>query len=128
MCDITEDLKLCSCKDEAAPSIGAWSIKRYKDADWTELETGRCLTLHFDENDKSNIELIIDTLTNKYPFDFDYKPENGDILNISLNNNKRYEIEYTSDKWVNCEQLSDHLNKKIIIKKGTIKNSNTDHE
>ncbi len=122
MCSLSVDIKFCTCKDRLTPSFGTWTIKRYRNVDWMNLETGRYLVLNLDESDKENINIIINTLTNKHPFDFDYKAEEGDILNIYLNSGKQYEIEYSDKEWKNNEQLSDHLNKEIIIEKGNINN------
>lgn len=88
------------------------------------LETGRCSGFIFNKKDKNNIKVLSDALNFKDSFDFDYQPEEKDILNIRYNKNEKntkFEFEYRDGLWEVCEQLTEHFDLQLIIHKGKIK-------
>lgn len=131
MCDLNQDIKFCACRNLAADNshFSSWTLKRYIDQDWTKLEIGRCNMTAYKNSEQANAELIWLHLNTQDCFDFNYKPENGDILNIKTavdtNETVKYEFTFTDNQWQLAESISDHFNAKLVIHKGYLKNDAT---
>ena len=126
MCDFVKGLKLCTCP-EPLPNLkvaSTWTLKRYFNTDWMNLELGRCGLITYATNEKEISNLICLHLNTENCFDFDYKPVEQDTLNLELvlDTNKilKYEFAFENGQWELAESVSDHLNSKLIINHGYI--------
>ncbi len=122
MCELTRKLRLCTC-GEIIDADSNWTIKKFTGQDWMDIETGRCLLPDYSKKELLNAQSIQDQLNSSNCFDFDYTPDDKDVLNIKLkykNYTLKYEFEYQSTKWVFVNSISDHLNKDLEIFKGKL--------
>lgn len=128
MCDFTQDIKFCTCENllGGGSHFSIWTLKRYINQDWISLERGRCNTTTYENSEQANAELIWLHLNTQDCFDFNYRPANGDVLNIQTAANTdetvKYEFIFTDNQWQLAESISDHLNAKLVIYKGYLKN------
>lgn len=124
MCSLTNNIKFCTCKTKVLPDKEknwVWTLKRFTGTNWIDIEIGKCLALNFKEDDIANIATILAALENDTPFDFTYNPQELDTLNIYLTE-KSYEFVFKNSKWEEQNEISDHLNKKLIFQQGVIIN------
>ena len=107
MCEISDELKLCTCSN--AEELGNyWVLYRYN-KDKNELIVGeillpRIITLE----EIRNKDILLALLNKNNCFDFEYQPQNKDRLLISLQTNAEedfeeesiaYGFEYRNGKW-----------------------------
>ena len=125
MCNPKYQFKLCTCNDNSS-SKARWFLRRFNDSDWFNMEQGkgRCFHPKYTNINESTGQEIFEELNNNNCFDFEFIPEEGDILNIILSISGEelpYEFIYQANKWSMENSISSHLNKQYIIKRGTIK-------
>ena len=121
MCTLEHHLKLCTCSD-IDKSDSSWTLKRFKEDDWMDLESGRCLFPDYNDENIIIGEDILRQLDNNF-FDFKYVPEEDDTLDIVISISGKkipYEFIYKNHQWKIEGSISAHLNKKNIIKKGIL--------
>ena len=119
MCVSEHHLKLCTC-DDINKSDSNWTLRRFKGCDWMDVERGRCLSPDYTDQNILTGKDILKQLDNNC-FDFNYVPEEGDVLDIviSVSDKKTpYEFIYENHKWNIESSISSHLNKQYIVKKG----------
>ncbi len=107
MCEISDELKLCTCSN--AEELGNyWVLYRYN-KDKNELIVGEILLPRIITLEEIRNKDILLALLNKINcFDFEYQPQNKDRLLISLQTNAEedfeeesiaYGFEYRNGKW-----------------------------
>ena len=125
MCDTpSHGILFGRCAVPADDPRPQWTLRRYHGHDWADLEIGRCLQLHYPAQTQDFANQLIAALNNTPQFDFDYTPAEGDVLNVkpgagSLHN--IIELEFTAGQWQQQNQDSSHLNRKLTIGSGVIK-------
>lgn len=128
MCQISEQLKFCSCKDVNVSNGNYWILSRRNDK---YLKIGQTV---FEKNslkiDKYQIDKLLTRLNENSLFDFDYNPRKDDKLEINLKvNNKEFEYSfiYSKGKWeknsIYSQEMEDALPPYFdAFLKGKIKN------
>lgn len=115
--------KLCTCQQKLEPNTSFWTLKRFLDCDWQELEMGRCFYPKYSDNDKEFIEKINNCLNTANCFDNDYMPQNNDVLNLTFYQQDRQlklEFYFDNHQWKHSLSISEHLNQKHIVFRGVI--------
>lgn len=85
---------------------------------------GRCMNLtytHLQQEFGNQLLSLLNQPTHKTPFDFDYIPMMDDVLNMTFYDNDtevKFEFCFDGNFWQMQTQLSEHLNKNLIIQKG----------
>lgn len=107
MCEISDELKLCTCSN-AEELENYWVLYRYN-KDKNELIVGEILLPRIITLEEIRNKDILLALLNKINcFDFEYQPQNKDRLLISLQTNAEedfeeesiaYGFEYRNGKW-----------------------------
>ena len=115
MCNIIGEFKLCTCSKKIDKSKPYWVIERLiKDENKiSEIYIG----MHGGEYLK-NIDSILDKLNNGNPFDFEYNPENNDILELNFEE-VVFNLIYRNDRWEDfCDDYEelDKNEKKLLLK------------
>lgn len=96
MCEISDELKLCTCSN-AEELENYWVLYRYN-KDKNELIVGQpILPRDITVEELINKDIFCEFLNKKNCFDFEYQPQNNDRLLISLldSTNKDFDEEYT---------------------------------
>jgi len=125
MCDTpSHGILFCRCAVPADDPRPLWTLRRYHSHDWADLEIGRCLQLHYPAQTQDFADQLIAALNHAPQFDFASPPAEGDVLNVkpgagSLHN--IIELEFTAGQWRQQNQDSNHLNRKLTISSGVIK-------
>lgn len=136
MCEAIDHIKLCTCdngesvegKLKIDKKSSYWTLKRFKDIDWMDMEMGRCFVPNYNTQQQINSLTILESLNKGNCFDFDFVPGDGDILNVFIYSKNRntpentYEFNYSSKdgEWTIVESLSLELNQKLIVKEGRV--------
>ena len=103
MCEISQNLKLCTCND-GSEAENYWVLYRYH-KDKNMMIVGEImLPEFFSETDYKNQELLLSLLNEGQCFDFEYIPQTKDRLLIRLTKptNKQevsHGFEYNKGKW-----------------------------
>ena len=95
MCDNIGEFKLCTCSEKINKKKPYWKLEKFN-ANKNENEEIIIGTykLYFFEN----IEFVIDQLNNNSPFDFDYTPNQKDLLTLNFKE-LSFNLIYTNGKW-----------------------------
>jgi len=118
MCELSNEIKLCSCTDKNYEALeNAWIIFRRK-KDWFTI--GQTV---FNAKELKIQEIEIQTiernLNSKKMFDFDYLPEEEDRLKIKLtykNKCSEYDFKYVNTTWIFFEEPLDWMEEFIANK------------
>lgn len=96
MCEISNDLKLCTCTN-SEDLENFWELYIYhKDQDLCVVgET--MLPVMLTQQDLKNKDVILSLLNQKNCFDFDYTPRSKDRLLITLKNINGESVDYRSE-------------------------------
>ena len=96
MCEISNDLKLCTCTN-TEDFENSWELYIYhKDQDL--FVVGQPMfPVFLAPQDLKNKEIILSLLNQKNCFDFDYTPKSKDRLLITLKNTAEDSLEYGSE-------------------------------
>ena len=144
MCDFSTGIKFCTCKNQMTSqdnTLSYWTLKRYFGQDWLNLEIGRCHIASYNQDEQEIADWILYHLNlsviksniesnDESCFDFDYQPVAGDTLNLQIkqNNNNfalniplKLEFIFKNQQWQQSLEISNHLNKDLIIYQGMLK-------
>lgn len=103
MCQLSENLKLCTCND-VSEGDNWWALYR-NNPEKQEIIMGELLLPNdFSPEDYKNEELLLSLLNAHQCFDFEYNPQNKDrlVLHFSQSQGGRFlyhSFEYKSKKW-----------------------------
>lgn len=131
MCEISDELKLCTCSN-AEELENYWVLYRYN-KDKNELIVGQpILPRDITLEELINRDIFCEFLNKKNCFDFEYQPQNKDRLLISLQTNSEedfeeesiaYGFEHRNGKWkIKDYETFDWVEKYDGILEGKIKN------
>ena len=96
MCEISTDLKLCTCTNTEELE-NSWELYIYHN-DQDLLVVGQPMfPVFLTPQDLKNKEIILSLLNQKNCFDFDYTPKSKDRLLITLKNTADDSLEYGSE-------------------------------
>ncbi len=125
MCTLTDGFKLCTCKADIPKGTPYWELKRWHNiTDVCSIQMGRCMNLtytHLQQAFGNQLLSLLNHTATQSVFDFDYTPMMDDVLNMTFYNNDvaiKFEFCFDGSVWQIQTQLSEHLNKDLIIKKG----------
>lgn len=129
MCELTEQLKFCTCSEAMLTFIKdgwIWELKRGL-TEWYPLLLGKCRIIHWSESDQNNRSLIVDTLNSGHAFDFEYLAKNDDELTVMYLEQGKVLKKYEFKCWHNAQwgavndQQYEITNRVWISDVGTIK-------
>ncbi|MEJ1221416.1 hypothetical protein [Sediminicola sp. 1XM1-17] len=83
MCKISEEIKLCSCATHMDSINNMWRLKSYTKPQIVFGEYYPSLPQH-SKQEILNHRILLDKLNSKNLFDFEYEPQEGDLLEISI--------------------------------------------
>lgn len=124
MCQIGDVFKLCTCATTLPKGVPYWELKSWANAnDITLVEMGRCMNLTYDKNKQDFANHILSLLNQNCVFDFDYTPAQDDILNLTFYDNDepiKFEFYFNGKAWLIQNELSEHLNRAMIVHQGKV--------
>lgn len=124
MCQLGGVFKLCTCETNIPKGVPYWELKSWtKINDITMIEMGRCMNLTYDNTQQDFANHLVSSLNHQSVFDFDYTPTKDDILNITLYDNNleiKFEFYFNGRVWIINHELSEHLNRAMIIHQGKV--------
>ena len=115
MCNIIGEFKLCTCSKKIDKSKPYWVIERLLVDE--NIIYPVCIGMHAGEYLK-NIDSILDKLNNGNPFDFEYNPENNDILELNFEE-VVFNLIYRNGMWEDfCDDYEelDKNEKKLLLR------------
>jgi hypothetical protein len=95
MCDNIGEFKLCTCSDKIDKKKPYWKLEKFN-SNKNEIQHViiGTYTFYFFEN----IKFVLDQLNNNSPFDFDYTPNQKDMLTLNFKE-LSFNLIYTNGKW-----------------------------
>ena len=120
MCNIIDGFKLCTCNDKVDKSKPHWILERLikkEDTIRDDVLIG-ILSPYY----ANNIKTILSELNNGNPFDFEYKPEDNDMLELNFDEDT-FSLIYKKDKWEELPYELESLeeNEKELLLEGSMK-------
>jgi len=95
MCDVNGPFKLCTCSEKINKKKPYWVLERVSSNLKDMIPT---MIGMFPSEYEFNIDLIINQLNNKKPFDFNYHPKQKDTLTLNFESDT-FHVIYTNGKW-----------------------------
>jgi len=101
MCDLSQGFKLCSCDaDKLATSEIGWVLKRRDQHKNVPTIKGKPFVYQMNLNEKQLKANTVQQLNQRNCFDFDYKPQEDDFLNIKAGENNFWmTFRYQNGRW-----------------------------
>lgn len=100
MCELSEDLKLCTCNTVSFSEGNYWAISRRKKG-WIVI--GQTIFNENQLNIKNNeLDQLLEKINKKNIFDFDYIPHENDKLKVNFNvagKNSDFEFIFSKGQW-----------------------------
>ncbi|MFA0467362.1 hypothetical protein AB4524_10715 [Vibrio breoganii] len=100
MCTPNDKLTLCTCGEEIDLSKPHWKLSRRNPIQsidrWEELGS-----FAFDSEMEINDELVTEQINTRNCFDFEYQPQDGDVLYLQLHKST-HSLKYSKDRqqWI----------------------------
>ena len=114
MCSANGPFKLCTCNQQIDRSNPYWLLRQNRKPGREYLtKLGQCYPAFYFKDKQPPEELILDQLNSNSVFDFDYKPKNGDILELYFPPRDFFVFKFKSGSWKKlanndlCDNLRD---------------------
>lgn len=106
MCDLTENFKLCSCDaNKLKNSEIGWYLDRINPSLPLEHRKGKAAMPRFNKNEKDCLSQILESLTTRNCFDFEYTPALNDRLCVKVSG-KWYPFRFSARGWESDKSTS----------------------
>jgi len=112
MCKINKAFKLCTCHSDLKEEEADWILFKVRPQSSKYKILGMVAFQFLPEEIGKNKNLICQALNLRNCFDFDYQPQNEDLLHIKCRMEQEHILifEYTNGKWVSRDYGSlDHV-------------------
>lgn len=98
MCELANDLKLCTCDAETL-SDPDWVLERKDGSIAPEHLRGRALTPRFSDEEKLCIDALRAALDDSECFDFEFEAREGDVLSLRTSGHK-FRFRHSGVSWL----------------------------
>ncbi len=104
MCDQNEKFIFCTCgtEDELKQEEYTWRLTRFLGRKQTNIR-GKILPPQTDLENGVNIKNISEQLNKSNPFDFEYEPQERDVITVSISSERNrysyFSLIYKNEKW-----------------------------